>query len=415
MMKRIMLLMLALLLAIPAAAEGTLLEGYASQLTQDIRLQIADESYVALYTGGFSEPVSRPLQWLSECSWQQPIRDVYLSIDMNALNAALTMPNEWASEGMSMILPEYLPALARYAVAPPTSPEHMIITRIATADMTYIDPAQPDGVMMFIRFYADGHPALFTVSAKDSAVALKAEVPVCLIGMPEGEEVEALREYLEENGMAFVQLREEPVLLSTGGFPEVQGATLVQRAVSLAEEAGRRMADPSRRAVFGLTEAQDALIAGWAMADYAAPCMMVIPELDVRVHAMTVWGERALPVLAAADSPSARRLEEMFPGSWFGALLNRFDTGDGVVAANATTTEAFYADPEQPDGLGVYLLTYAGGRMMMVSWVAENGVVSMSAQYLPLPDLALCMSATDMSMWFMRYAVPVVCTEVAID
>lgn len=415
MMKKLLLLMLVLLLAVPAAAEATLLDGCASQLTQDIRLQIADESYVAMYTGGFSEPVTRPLKWLSECTWQQPTHEVYLTVDMDALKAALAAQNEWAPEGVEALPAEYLPALARYAVAPPTSPEHMIITRIATANVTYIDPAQSDGVMMFIRFYADGHPVLFTVSAQDSAVVLTAEAPVCLIGMPEGQEVEALREYLNENGMAFVQLREEPVLLTTGGFPEVQGATLAQRAASLAEEAGRRMADPARRAVFGLTEAQDSLIAGWAKADYAAPCLMVIPGLDARVHGMSVWGERCLPVLAAEDSPAARRLEEMLPGSWFGALLNRFNTIDGVVAANATTTEAFYADPEQPDGSGVYLLTYTGRRMMMVSWVAENGVVCMDAQYLPLPDLALCMSATDMAMWFTRYAVPVFCTEATLD
>ena len=413
-MKRLLLIMLALLLAVPAAAEGTLLEGYAAQLTQEIRLLIADESYVAMYTGGSSEALSRPLKWLSACTWQQPTHDVYLSIDMDVLNAALAVPNEWASESMSTILPEYLPALARYAVAPPTSPERMIITRIATADVTYIDSAQPDGVMMFIRFYADGHPVMFTVAAQDSAVVLTAEAPVCLIGMPEGQEAEALRKYLEENEMSFVQLQEEPVMLSTGGFPQVQGETLEQRAASLAEEAGCRMADQARRAAFGLTAAQDSLIAGWAEADYTAPRLAAIPELDVKTHGAPLWGINAVKVLANEGSPAARQLNGMLYSSYFGALLNRYGGVDTFVAANATTAQAFFADPAQPDGMGAYLLGYEGGHMMLVSWMAENGVVGMNAQYLPLPELAACVDATEMFKWFVMNASPVVCTGVEI-
>lgn len=415
MLKRLLLILLALLLAVPAAADGALLDGYAAQLTQDIRLQIANESYVAMYTGGFNEGVSRPLKWLSECTWQQPTHDVYLSIDMDALNAALAEPNEWASEGMSTILPEYLPALARYAVVPPTTPEDMLIGSIASAGVTYIDPAQPEGVMMFIRFYTDGHPVLFTASAKGSAVVLTAEVPVCLIGMPAGEEVAALQEYLEKTGMAFVRPSQEPVLLSSGGFPEVQGATMVQRAASLAEEAGRRMADPERRAVFGLTETQDSLIAGWAEADYAVPQLAVIPELDVKTHGAPLWGMNAVKVLADEGSPAARQLSGKLYGSYFGALLNRYGGVDTVVAANATTVQTFFADPAQPDGMGAFLLSYEGGHMMLVSWIAQNGVVDMGAQYLPLPELAACGDPTEMFMWFVMNASPVVCTGVGIE
>lgn len=403
MLKKLMVILLAVLMTLPALAEETLLEMHAAQLTRDMAQLATDDAYLAMYTGGYFLSGSEKLTRLAACTWCEPVCDVYLSVDEAMMGDML------AAMGGTLQAEYVLPFIV-FAVDPPVDQDALLIRNLAQISVTYIDEAQPDGMMVFVRFYADGLPVLFCLNAQGSAVMLTATPITNVPELPVGEEAQTLQASFNESGMP-LYASEMPQMLLTGSGHVLSGDTMTQRAVSLAQEAGRRMSDPVHRMMFGLTPAQEQLMAEWGNGEFGAPSMILALQLDPRVHGVSVWGMDAVEVLADADSPAARRLAGMVNGSYFGALIARRGV-DMHVAANATTTSTFYADPSQPDGSGAYLLFYEGGRLMLVSWIAENGVVDMGAEYLPIPGLSECTDATEAELWFVQNATPVDLTQV---
>lgn len=401
MLKRMLLIALSVLLALPAMAEGALLEDHAARLAQEIPLLVGNEAYVRMYAGPFWEGDEA----LIAGTWQSPAGDAYLSVDEAALEAMLSA----GALSVSGLPEDLLPSLVSAAVMKLAAYEDFVAVSVGRADAAYLDAAQPDGVMMFVRFYHDGLPLLFSCSANDGAVLLTAAVMPVLAGVTDATSLQAR---LAELGASFVVVTQTPAWIVGDVFTDLTGTTMPQRAVALACEAARRMGDPQYRGPYCMGMPIEETVTRWSTGDYTQPRLMVQPALDVRVHGQAVWGMESALVLADAESPAARQLGRMLYGSWFGGLTQ---SATDAIAAASTGVGAFYADPAQPDGNGAYILCYEGGHAMLVHWHAQGGVVELVAEYLPVPGLAACQSAADVSMWLTRNASPVVCSGVEID
>ena len=407
MLKRIVLIALAVLLALPAAAETALLESHAALLAGEIPQLLGNEAYVRMYIAGPFLQENEALNALAACAWQKPTGDAYLSVD----DAALADLLAGGELGVSELPQELLPALLSATVMNLDAYEDFFVSTVSRTGVSYLDAAQPDGVTMFVRFYEDGRPLLFSCTANGGAVLLSAAI---VPGMEGVTDAASLQAELAERGARFIRVTEAPARME-GGIPVITGLTKPQRAAALAQAAASRMADPAYRGLYGMGMSIEETVAAWSTGDYARPCLMVEPALNVRSHGPRIWGADALAVLADAESPAARQLESQICRSWFAALASGAGNNMTAVAAATTALGGFYADPSEPDGSGAYILCYDGGHAMLVCWHAENGVVEMVAEYLPVPELAACRSAQEVSLWMIENASPVVCAGVEID
>ena len=82
-----------------------------------------------------------------------------------------------------------------------------------------------------------------------------------------------------------------------------------------------------------------------------------------------------------------------------------------VTAVNMNVGSICY-NPDQPDGLGMYIFVYEDGRAACALWCAADGLVDMSAMPLPVEEIAECRSAAALTLWFGTHYTPMAFAEV---
>ena len=176
MLKRICLLALALMLAVPALADTPVWEAHAARLAQELPQLAVNETYIQIYGGYFFVPTYKEaLDALSAQTWTQPLRDVYLSVDMDALDRMAEAENpsdellalyEQSKEYVQGMLPGSLMMQA-------LDNEGILIMSSLQNHLYFLDAQEPDGTAYFIRFYADGTPMFFLHATHDGVGSLQ--------------------------------------------------------------------------------------------------------------------------------------------------------------------------------------------------------------------------------------------------
>lgn len=452
MLKRLLLILLALLLALPAVAEEPLLEQYAAQAAGEFKQLAGTRWYAELYTGvGYGyDRMSDLLAGYAAQGWQNPTHDVYLSVDEDAVMTMLIAEAgseldeatlTYVRQQMPMLISAQLPMIN-------TSYEALMLGQMMWTNLRYTDPAQPEGLMTFIRFFEDGDPLLYSVNCADGAVALSccilpeidqaeteqvkiwgSDIPDELLeqgmfviqDMPPEETKPVLAEcrnaadvnlWLQHHGVMFVAATEAPILMPAQNVLE-KGSTQAETAVILARKAMERignleimlMMTSDAQIAHGLTE--------WGEGDFTRPSLMVEVPVSAQTHGTSIWGPSTAKALAAAaaDDPARRMLEMQAPDLLMSSVMNARLRAQVSISSYG----GMYADPAQPDGAGMYLLLYEDGYPVAVSWASMNGSAVMQAKIVPLDELAGCRTAAEVSLWFMSQGIPVVCSEIPMD
>lgn len=386
-MKRllVMLLMLALLAA-PAAAETSQMEEKCDQLNRDVAELAGNAQHLMLSTGGWW--LDEELLSLSDEPGVRPVADVYLTYDAQAVMARMTQEGVLTTEQTEEYLRLFMPGLLVNQLLMDDDFPMMTANAISSA-VYYIDPAQPDGAMVFVRFYEEGVPLIFRLLARDGAVQLTA-VPwlnweTCVTGASAAE----VQVYLDQRGLTGFIAAEEPVLLPYFAVG-LSGDTMPEMAASLVQHMMDCVGQEEFRAILGLQEAQVQILDEWVSADYTAPRLMAGAPLSLEEHCFVLNGAPVLPMLMEGDTAAVRKLrltlaEQAINNTIFSysAAWDPYTYFDEMFACASTAMGTMYPAPDQPDGSGLFVLLYEGGHQVMVGWTASSGVVMLEACYLP--------------------------------
>lgn len=407
-MKRWIALLTTFLLlwtALPVAAEGLpeRAEDVIARLAGELPLLLGNGAYVDIYTGAWVEDFDPAISALARNTWQQPICTVYLSCDEERLLTETGVGAE-AADVMRPYIPQVLVSLVRGNM------EHdaMLINTIGQNSDHYVDESMPEGTIVFLRFYADGAPLIGVVTAYRGAVSVSMGVIAGSDGLEQCRTVAEVQAWLDARGMGGILAGEAPVMLPVPAAA-VNGDTEPARAADLARLCVAQMAHP-----LYLMARDPAEVIGYQIKpeEYDTLRLALYTELELRTHGILCYAG-SVPLALANDSGAVeRRLTQRLTGSCLGMLVSRYGGMKETLAMSVSTVETFYADPAREDGTGVYMFFYEGGGAVMVSVTASNGVVGMSAQLMPLAELARCQSALEASLWFAGKGFPFVCAEV---
>lgn len=403
-MKRMMTILTALLLwCMPASAQTPAWELAATQLEQEMALLLEGENYTRLFAGWWEE--FEPWQEkLETYTWQRPTCTVFITCDDAALaavaaDAGVTEPDE-----------TLLGEVGAWVVRTICRMGPSVVHSVLTGHVLYIDPSQPDGAMIFLRFYEDGAPILFVTTAQGGAVCMEATVLATDWGLEDFASVSGVQLVLDDSQPGLMVASGERRVIAWPPFTP-EGATDAQRSASLAQELMRRMGDPAYWSAYGVWGDYLTVMSAWAKGDFSAPRMTLKLEVDAATHALAVWGDWG--ALAMTENAAIqRRLSRTLPLAFEDKLVSMSATADEFSAAYMIDASAMYADSAHAEGSDTYLLLYDGGHAVLVNVWSEHGAVQMSARYLPLPELAACQSAAEVSMWLTEAVAPVTCIEV---
>lgn len=411
MKKRIMALLTAamLMLCVPAMAMTPPRELCAQYLAQELRELAASVYYPQTVAGSMAAELADDLTTYAACTWEQPTLTVYITCDAAALAQMLAPLGLEPTDALGA---EAAIAAIRSVISPATDAETAALKAILTAQYSCLDAQIPNGMAVCLRFFADGAPIMYQLTAQDAVVSMAASVAVNAGDLAECATAAQVQTCLDARAPGFFLVSEDVAVMPCQLFTP-QGVNRAEKAVSLAQELGRQLADPALPELYGLSEAQQAFLADWAAGDYAAPRMVLQLELDPAVHASVPWGF-AGQFAMMEGSAVQRRLLRALPGSFMGAVTTRLCTPPESIAASVVQVRTIFGDLRGADGTGVYLLLYEGGHAMMVVWTAEIGVTTMTASYLPLPGLAACADAEAASIWLSSALAPVLCTPVTL-
>lgn len=412
MVRKLMMLLLLLLCAVPAMAEGSLLEEYAVRLAQELPSIISNEAYVALYTGGFDEESGALIAQHRGYTWTQPTFDLHLTCDLTAWEQAAAEQGIVLTDEYEQYAQQFMPSMIYSMLNSTVDQAEVVAGGVMQNALYYADPAQADGTVMFIRFFGDGTPLLYHQSTREGAVLLNAQV-LSADGLAECRCFADAQSWLETQTGGVVLGHEEPILLPYAGSCAGEG-TMPLRVQALALDMMRDMADTSYNAMLIDSEQILALLADWADGDYSQPRLMACAELDPLVLGTSVWGMDMAGVFRDETSPTARNLRSRLAGS-VTMRLSSVSGVNAIVAHSVSGHGAMYADPQQPDGIGLYILLYEDGNAIAVSYQAENGVVVLSASCLPDSDLKDCSSAADISLHMLKNQLPMTFSEIETE
>ena len=382
----VMLLMLALLAA-PAMAETSLMEEYCQQLNRDVAELAGNTRQMMLSTGGLW--LDEELAGLYAVRGERPLADVYLTYDAQAVMERMVQEGVQITEQTEDYLRLFMPGLlVNQLLADDLS---MVAANAISSAAYYIDPAQPDGAMVFVRFYEEGSPLVFRLLAKDGAVQLTA-VPWlnwenCVTGAGAAE----VQACLDQKGLTGFIASEEPVLLPYFAVG-LTGDAMPERAASLVQHMMDCVGQEEFRTILGLySDAHVQLLDDWTSADYTAPRLMAGAPLSLEEHGYALHGAPVLPLLLEGDTAAVRKLrltlaEQAINNTIFSysAAWNPHMNIDKTLLCASTAMGTMYPDPDQPDGTGLFVLLYEGDHQVMVGWTASNGVVLLEACYLPV-------------------------------
>ena len=134
--------------------------------------------------------------------------------------------------------------------------------------------------------------------------------------------------------------------------------------------------------------------------DRTQPTMMVSVDMGAPISMMMSMMDAELGLDPMIKEAVAGRLNSSILLSFVGSA------GTNTLAAtSALTAGNFFAHDMEP-GTGIFLMFYGESTPVAVSWAAKNGAVSMSAMFMPLPDLAACTTPEMVASWFNSMAMP---------
>lgn len=416
MLKRICLLVLALMLAVPALADTTVWEAHAARLAQELPQLSVNETYIEIYGGYFFVlTYKEALDALSAQTWTQPLRDVYLSVDMEALDrmAAAEKPSEellalyeQSKEYVQGMLPGSLMMQA-------LDNEGILIMSSLQNHLYFLDAQEPDGTAYFIRFYADGTPMFFLHATHDGVGSLQC-YPLPDAALAECTSAADVQAWLAAADIPqLLVAHDEPQRFALYEMYEADGSKGLDRmACDLVQGLPAHVNDPLWQTVLMQGNLSTDILAAWMHAGDEAPVLMAHTQLDAQVQVLNMWGLNAAALMMEEESPAQRLLRSSVPMNVASGLILR-EAGEMVyvTVVNMNVGSVCY-NPDQPDGLGMYIFVYEDGRAACAVWHAEDGFVDMSAMPLPVAEIAECRSAAALTMWFGTHYTPMAFAEV---
>ena len=419
MLKRICLLVLALMLAVPALADTPVWEAHAARLAQELPQLAVNETYIEIYGGYFFVlTYKEALDALAAQTWTQPLRDVYLSVDMEALDrmAAAENPSEdllalyeQSKEYVQGMLPGSLMMQA-------LGNEGILIMSSLQNHLYFVDGAEPDGAAYFIRFYADGTPMFFLHATHDGVGSLQC-YPLPDAALAECTSAADVQAWLAAADIPqLLVAHDEPQRFALYEMYEADGSKGLDRmACDLVQGLPAHVNDPLWQTVLMQGNLSTDILAAWMHAGDEAPVLMAHTQLDAQVQALNMWGLNAAALMMEEESPAQRLLRSDVPMNVASGLILR-EAGEMayVTAMNMNVGSVCY-NPDQPDGLGMYIFVYEDGRAACAVWHAEDGFVDMSAMPLPVEEIAECRSAAELTLWFGTHYTPMAFAEVVPD
>ena len=415
MLKRICLLALALMLAVPALADTPVWEAHAARLAQELPQLAVNETYIEIYGGYFFVlTYKEALDALSAQTWTQPLRDVYLSVDMDALDRMAEAENpsdellalyEQSKEYVQGMLPGSLMMQA-------LDNEGILIMSSLQNHLYFLDAQEPDGTAYFIRFYADGTPMFFLHATHDGVGSLQC-YPLPDAALAECTSAADVQAWLAAADIPqLLVAHDEPQRFALYEMYEADGSKGLDRmACDLVQGLPAHVNDPLWQTVLMQGNLSTDILAAWMHAGDEAPVLMAHAQLDPQVQAHYMWGLEAA-ALMMEESPAQRLLRSSVPMNVASGLILR-EAGDMeyVTAMNMNVGNVCYI-PDQPDGMGMYIFVYEDGRAACAVWHAEDGFVDMSAMPLPVEEIEECRSAAALTMWFGTHYTPMAFAEV---
>lgn len=399
------LMVVALLLtALPAfAQEPSLLEQNAARLATGMPQMATNEAYLKTLGVTLTEDVQDALAVYGTGTWQEPLLTVWLGYDADMLNV-LSSSYGMDVDSLVALMPDLVALLgSRMIVA-----EDVMVASALLNSIGYVDPTQPDGTMIFLRIYADGAPLIYRVTANDGAVWMTCGAVCSADLLATCRTLEDVEGWLRYMNPPIVTVHAEPVLLPDSGAG-LTGENLLMQVAQLADMSLGKWQDPGYLMVMGTNEV-DLPAERVPVGDLR---MAVRVELDVGTHAAPLLGLEAVEAMKTGGEPVARRFRQMLPAAWASALVAQRSML-ALSMMNATTAWSIVPAADGGEAACVYLLFYGDADVVSVACVAENGVATLQAQYLLLPELALCQNAAEVALWLAECAVPAVCTEVAL-
>ena len=183
---------------------------------------------------------------------------------------------------------------------------------------------------------------------------------------------------------------------------------LMQHSLSLVSTLDVLAADPQYMEMLSSDEKITSLCASWSKPDRGEPALMVRAEASMM---------ESMIVAMAGGKGMSREGREMIRWRMPEMMITAINARRGTMTMAATTACScgmLYADDELA-GSGFLLLIYPDAMPVAVSWCAQNGAVSLSASYLPDPELAACRTLLEVSAWSVNSGLLLQCTEVQMN
>lgn len=409
MLKRICLLLLALMLAVPALADTPVWETQAARLARELPQLAGSETYIDIHGGFFfNRNYKDVLDALASQTWTQPLRDVYLSVDLDALR--VMMAEENASPDMMALFAqteEHVQGMLPYSLMMQAlGNEGLLIMSSLQNHLCFLDAQEPDGAAYFIRFYADGTPMFFQHATHDGVGFLQC-YPLPDAALAECTSAADVQAWLAAADIPqLLVAHDEPQRFALYEMYEADGSKGLDRmACDLVQGLPAHVNDPLWQSVLQESEFSQDIVAPWMHAGDGAPVLVAHAQLDPQVQAHYMWGLEAA-TLMMEESPARRLLRSSVPMNVAGRLILQRNSDLAYVTAVNMNVSSICCIPDQPDGMGMYIIVYEDGRAACALWSAADGIVDMSAMPLPVEAIAECRSAAELSVWFAAHHTP---------
>lgn len=183
---------------------------------------------------------------------------------------------------------------------------------------------------------------------------------------------------------------------------------LLQHALTLVGTLDALAGDPQYMGMLSSDEKITSLCASWSKPDRGEPALVVRSEANMM---------ESMVVAMAGGKGMSPEGREMLKWRMPDMLITSVNARRGTItlaAATASSCGMLYADDELTGG-GCLLLIYRDATPVAVSWCAQNGAVSLSAYYLPDPELAACRTLLDVTAWSVNNGLFLQCTEVQMN
>jgi len=336
-MKRLLMILLALLLMIPAAlaeGENTLLR-HAVELGRELDALAEDEERSKQYTA--DPEILEMVRSYGAGSHDKPCEVRAVNLD----DALEMMPEEYRSlpENVQRQLLNALPRLLVQASINTYGVKAVVANTILRTSVTFAAKSNAARGIWFLM-YDDAAPVAVAWYAENGAVHMEASfMPEAIVEGIDTRVIAAARPALDAN------------------------------AYTLAAELQELAGNGQYLMLLGLPEEVLGMVNAYAAAENSTP-RLVLCGLTDDAYAANVCLTQQIAYI-----------------------------GDVALAAvGAMHSDAIFADPDA-GGTGLYLFLYEDGAPIVITWTAENGAYHLSAAFQPGEYPASCRNAEDVNAW----------------